>query len=312
MTSARSAIRNGGDSAWNRHFVSLKAAAAGWSADNVSRLSASLAYYAVFSLAPLLAILVAIIAMVYGREAAQHEISGGLAEWVGPQTAETIQSAVAQAGASKSSGIATIVIGFVALLFGASTVFGELKNSLNVIWEASVRPGRAVATIVRDRLLSFSMVLSVGFLLLISTVASAVLSGISQWLGSIVPIHPLVWKALDFCLSLTVISSLFAMIFRFLPNVVLRWRDVYPGALLAALLFTLGKSLMAWYLGTVATKSPFAGASFLVVVLVWVYYASGILFFGAEYTKALFLRRGNHLQADPNGLLLSDTGSNRS
>lgn len=296
-----------------RHHVRLglkdfafiaKDAALAWSADNASRLSAALAYYAIFSLAPLLVIVIAIVGLIFGEEAARNQIAGEMSGWVGPDAARTIQDAVA-AMSSKAASTTALIIGFATLLFGASTFFGELKNALNEIWGVAIKPGTPIVTLIRDRILSFSMVLSIGFLLLVSLVVSSVVAAFSTWLAANLPLPASVWKVLDFLLSVTVITALFAMIFKRLPNVLLRWKDVLPGALLTALLFSFGKSLIAWYLGSSSAASPFAAAGSLIILLLWLYYASCILFLGAEFTKICTVRYGHPITPDKHATLVA-------
>jgi len=274
-----------------------------WSGDNATRLSAALAYYAVFSIAPILIIIIAVVALVFGREAAQGQIAGELSSWMGATAANDVQSWVAATGKSKSSGIWATVIGVAVLLLGASTFFGELKNALNAIWGITTKPGHTISALVRDKLLSFSMVLCIGFLLMMSLFISAVLAGISGWLTTIVAVHPIVWKSADLIVSFAVTTTLFALIFKILPNVVLGWRDVLPGALLTAALFAIGKSGIAWYLGNSATNSPFGAAGSVIIMLLGVYYLTCILFIGAEFTKVYLLRSGGKIVPNKFGML---------
>lgn len=270
----------------------LKEAAFGWVNDNAGRLSAALAYYAVFSIAPLLVIFVSIVGLVFGADAARGQVGTQLAGLVGQPAAETIQQAVAATGRSQAAGIWATLAGFLVLLLGASTVFGELKSALNMIWGVRVRPGRAIRTVIRDRFLSFSLVLSIGFLLLVSLAVSTALAALGDYLAGALPLPPLVWRMLDAVVSVTVISALFAMIYKILPDVVLRWRDVAAGAVFTALLFTAGKTVLAWYLGRNSMASAFGAAGALIVLLLWFYYATCILFLGAEVVKAWVRHRG--------------------
>lgn len=278
-----------------QYFGDIKAAAMDWMADDASRLSAALAYYAVFSIAPLLVILISIIGLVFGEDAAQGQVSDHVSSLVGDQSGEMIQSAVAATAQSREGGIWAMAVGTFFLLFGASRVFGEMKNSLNVIWGVQAKPGRAIKTMVRERILSFSLILGIGFLLLVSLVVSAALSGASSYLSEMFSLPPILWMAMDFVISVAVVASLFAILFKTLPDVVLRWRDVLPGAMLTALLFVFGKSGLAWYLGTAGLGSSYGAAGSLVVVLMWFYYATTILFFGAELVKVR-VRRGSGIQ----------------
>jgi membrane protein len=283
----------------------LKDAGLGWMRDNATRMSAALAYYAIFSIAPLLVIVVAIVGLVYGDEAAHGQVAGQVSSLVGETAGESIQAAVAATGRSTSTGVMAAVISFAVMLFGASTVFGELKTSLNAIWGVAAKPGRAIATLLHDRFLSFALVLCIGFLLLISLVVSAVVAGVSEFMGHALSIPPSVWRCVDFVTSLGVAVVLFAMIFKILPNVALRWRDVLPGAIFTAVFFAIGKAGIAWYLGTNSVASSFAAAGSVIVILLWVYYATCILFFGAEFAKAWMLRSGRTIVPDRHGMLLA-------
>jgi membrane protein len=269
----------------------LKEAGLGWVNDNASRLSAALAYYTVFSLAPLLVIVVFLIGLFYGEDAARGQVSGQLSELMGPAAAETIESAIAATGRMEKTGWIATATGVAVLLFGATSVFGELKNSLNHIWGVEVRPGRTIITLIRDRFLSFSLVLAVGFLLVASLLVSATISLASTYMNSFFALPPTVWQVTDFMVSLCITGVLFATIFKVLPNVILAWQDVAAGGLITALLFTIGKSILAWYLGTSSVATSFGAAGALVVILLWFYYATSILFFGAEFTKAWVRQR---------------------
>lgn len=281
----------------------LKDTVMAWSSDNATRLSAALAYYAVFSIAPILIIIIAIVALVFGREAAQGQIAGELSSWMGNSAANDVQSWVAATGQSKSSGIWATAIGVGVLLLGASTFFGELKNALNAIWGVTTRPGNTVSTLVRDKLLGVSMVLCIGLLLMTSLFISALITGLSGWLVTVVAVHPFVWKIVDLVISFSITTTLFALIFKILPNVHLTWRDVLPGALVTAGFFAAGKSIIAWYLGTSSVGSPFGAAGTVIILLLGVYYLTGILFFGAEFTKVYLLRSGGKIIPNRFGIL---------
>jgi membrane protein len=282
----------------------LKEAALGWIADSASRLSAALAYYTVFSLAPLLVIVVFLIGLFYGEDAARGQVSRELSSLMGPAAAETIESAIAATSRLEKTGWIATATGVVVLLFGATSVFGELKSSLNHIWRVQVKPGRTVVTLIRDRFLSFSLVLCVGFLLVASLLISAVLALLSTYMSGLFALPPSVWQVSDFFVSLGVTGVLFAMIFKVLPNVQLAWQDVLAGGLLTALLFTVGKSVLAWYLGTNSVASSFGAAGALVVILLWFYYTTTILFFGAEFTKAWVRQRVGRIIPQNNAYLV--------
>lgn len=282
----------------------LKETAAQWSHDDAMRRSAALAYYAIFSLAPLFILLTAIAGFALGEEAARSQIGTELTKLAGDQVGHAIQAVARNAG-RRSSGIIAASVGVLALLFGASGVFSELKASLNSIWGVAVKPGQTIFELARTRVLSFAMVLGIGFLLVLSLVVSAVIAGITTFLRQFLPIPGWVLASSDFALSLVVTAVLFAMIFKILPDVELRWRDVLLGAAGSALLFTIGKFLIGFYLGTSSVVSSYGAAGSAIVILLWVYYSSGILFFGAEFTKTLVRRRGCPIVPTANAALVN-------
>lgn len=283
----------------------LKEAASEWSGDNAMRLSASLAYYAIFSLAPLMIIIISIAGLVFGEEAARGQIAQQVRQLAGEQAGNAIQALIHGAG-QKSASIFAAVSGLIVLLFGASGVFGELKNALNTIWGVALKPGRSMMALIRDRFLSFGMVLGIGFLLLTSLVLSAALAALSVYLRGVFPLPKGLWPVGDFLVSFGFISLLFAMMFKFLPNVRIRWRDVWVGALGTALLFSIGKTLIGLYLGASSVASSYGAAGSVVILLLWVYYSSCILFYGAEFTKVYARRTGAAIEPGPDAMLLSD------
>jgi len=286
-------------------YALLNDAASGWSRDNAMRRSAALAYYALFSLAPLIVIVTAIAGILLGRRGARTEIAVEIGKLAGDQVARAIL-ALAHGAEKHRSGVVAASIGTVALLLGASGVFGELKSSLNSIWEVKVRKGATVATLARNRLLAFGMVLGIGFLMILSLVASTVIAGVATYLRRLLPIPGWILGASDFALSLAVLTVLFAMVFKFLPDVELRWRDVATGAFGSALLFNVGKFLLSIYLGTSGVASAYGAAGSAIVTLLWLYYSSAILFFGAEFTKALARHTGCKITPKPYAVPVSE------
>jgi len=284
----------------------LKDAASDWVDDGAMRLSSSLAYYAIFSLAPLLVILISMAGLVFGEEAARGELSHQIATLAGRAAGEAIQSAVQSSAARKATGVLATILSTALLLFGASTVFAELKDSLNTIWGVVVKPGRPLFTLLRDRFFSFSIVLAIGFLLLISLVISVLLAALARYMSGRFQLPPAVWQAWDFVISFAVVSGLFAMIFKLLPNVRLRWRDVWLGAVATSLLFTLGKLVIGYYLATSSIASSFGAAGSVVIVLAWIYYSACILFFGAEITKGYVRRFGSGIVPNSRAVLVDD------
>lgn len=290
-----------------RHLLPLlKEAAIGWVDDGAMRLSSSLAYYAIFSLAPLLVILISMAGLVFGEEAARGQLSQHIAVIAGKGAGEAIQAAVQSSAAHQSAGMLATVLSTALMLFGASTVFAELKDALNTIWGVVVKPGRPFFTLVRDRFFSFSIVLAIGFLLLISLVISVLLAALGQYMSGRFQLPPAVWQVWDFTISFVVVSALFALIFKLLPNVVLRWRDVWLGAIATSLLFTLGKLVIGYYLATSSIASSFGAAGSVVLVLAWIYYSACILFFGAEITKFYAREFGSGVVPNSRAVLVDD------
>src|SRR5947209_839088 len=256
-----------------------------WSEHQAPRLGASVAFYSVLSFAPLLVLITAVIAIVFGQQSAQSELVHVARQWMGDKGAETVASLLKNAQ-KPSSGIFATIVAFSTLLFGASGVFGELHDALNIIWEVPPKTDAGVFALIKDKLFSFGMVLSVGFLLLVSLVLSAALAYIGHFFGHLVPMPPPVLEVLNFLLSFAVVTALFALMFKYVPNAEVSWRNVGVGAVGTALLFTVGKFLLGMYLGKASVGSPYGAAGSLVAVVVWIYYSAQIFFFGAEFTHA--------------------------
>jgi membrane protein len=275
----------------------LKDTAAKWSQDQAPRLGAALAYYATFSLAPLLVITVAISGLVLGRKAATDQIIAGIQGLVGEDSATTIQVMIAKSN-QPATGIITSLFGLAALLFGASGVFGELQQSLNAIWEIKRKPKRGLLATIKDKFFSFGMVLSTGFLLLLSLVISAGLAAVRNNVTGLMPGWDVIPQIMNFIISIAVITVLFALIFKYVPEAKIAWADVWIGAALTALLFTIGKALIGLYIGYSSLSSTYGAAASLVVILLWVYYSAQILFFGAEFTRVYAKTYGSCIRSD--------------
>lgn len=263
----------------------LKQTVVQWIEDNPFQLAAALSYYTLFSLAPLLIIVISVAGLAFGHEAAQDRIVETLQGLVGRDSAMAVQSIVQNASSKPEEGRFSSVMGVVLLLIGAGGVVGQLQTSLNTIWGVAPKPGQGVWGFIRQRFISFAMVLGIGFLLVVSLAASAVLTTLtqfaSQWFGA----TAFLAHALDLVLSFAFVTALFAMIYKFLPDVRIEWRDVIVGAALTSLLFTIGKILIGIYLGTSGVTSAYGAAGSLITVLLWVYYSSLIFFLGAEFTQ---------------------------
>jgi membrane protein len=276
-------------------FQLIKSAAREWSEDKASRLAAALAYYAAISLAPLIIIFTGITGWAFGRAAAANQIVGQIEGLVGHKSAQVIQNIIAQAN-KPASGIVSSVVGTVILLAGASGVFGALQDGLNTIWEVAPKPGRGVPRIIKDRFLSLTMVLGVGFLLLTSLIISAGLAVLGKYIAGILPLSWLALEILNLLVSFAVVATLFALIFKVLPDVEIAWSNVWIGACITSLLFTIGKFLIGLYLGRGTVGTAYGAAGSLVVILIWIYYSAQILFFGAELTKVYANRFGSHIK----------------
>jgi len=264
--------------------------------DRVPKLAAALAYYTAFSVAPIVLIVIAIAGLLFGADAARGAVSEELAALVGQKTAQVIEEILKNAWRPGSGVIAT-VLGVLGVLFGAAGVFGELQDSLNIIWKVQKKPGRGLRGTVKDRFLSFGMVAGIGFLLLVSLVLSAGLEAAGRSiLGSQAGA---LLEAVQQLVSLGVITLLFAFAFKVLPDARTRWKDVWVGALLTAVLFTAGKFLIGLYLGRSSVGSSFGAAGSLAVFLLWVYYSSQIFFFGAEFTKVYADTHGEPARPKP-------------
>lgn len=290
---------------WQAIWTITRDTAKDWVEDGASRLAASLAFYTLLSLAPLVVITVAITGMVLGPEAARGQIAGELGSIVGSDAAKGIETVVAHAQSPAAGSLAAIV-GVITLFVGASGVFGELQYALNRIWEVRAKPGRGIWGEVKDRFFSFTMVLGVAFLLLVSLILSAVLSAVGRGFTGALPGGELVWQIANFSLSFAMITGLFALIYKVVPDAEVRWADVWLGAAVTALLFTIGKSLLGIYLGKASIASSYGAAGSLVVLVVWVYYSAQILFFGAEFTQVQARYRGREIEPSGKGVALRE------
>ncbi len=276
-------------------FQILRATFKEFSKDKALRLAAALAYYAAFSLAPLIIIAVALAAMFFGEDAVRGRLDEELSYNLGSSGAAAIQDMVAHARRSDGGWLGSIV-GVAILIFGAGGVFGQLQDALNALWGVEPKPGRSFARALRERFMSFGMVLGTGFLLLVSMVVSTVLASVSRYTGELVHLPTGIWEAVSGVASFAVVTLLFAAIFKVLPDAKVQWRHVWAGAIFTATLFVIGKSILAWYLGRQATESSYGAAGALALVLLWVYYSSLILLFGAEFTQVWANWRGHPIE----------------
>lgn len=262
----------------------VKAAFSSWRDDYAPSMGAALAYYTMFSIAPLLLIVISTAGLVFGEDAVRGEIFGQLQGLMGDQGAKAVQGLLESVSEPKE-GIAGAVIGTVLLLIGATTVFGELQDAFDRIWRAPDKDKNGgLWRLIRSRLLSFGIILGIGFLLMVSLVFSAAIAALGKWWGPFFANLELVATVINFLVSFALMTAAFAMLYKFMPRVKIHWRDVWAGAAVTALLFTIGKVLIGLYIGKSAISSGFGAAGSLVVVLVWVYYSAQIFLLGAEFT----------------------------
>jgi membrane protein len=264
-----------------------------WIDDEPFALAAALSYYTLFSLAPLLTIAIAIAGFFFGQEAAQNRVVETSQGLVGQESAQAIQEMIRNANEKPAAGIISTIFGVIALLFGAGGVVGQLQTSLNKVWGVAPKPGQGIWGFIRQRFISFAMVLSIGFLLLVSLVVSAALASVSTLLSHVLGGMTILAHALDLLVSFGFVTLLFALIYKYLPDAEIRWRDVWIGAALTSALFTIGKSLIGLYLGSSGVTSVYGAAGSLITVLLWVYYSSLIFFLGAEFTQVYAAEYGS-------------------
>jgi membrane protein len=272
-----------------RKLVSLlKKSAKDWIDDDAPRQSAALAFYTILSLSPLVILGLKIASIFINRSAVQSHLLSEVQGMAGIDARNEVQALLASAR-KIPGGITATTLGFITLLFGASGVFGELRSALNNIWDAPLRSESSVWRLVRERLFSFAMVLSVGFILLVSLVASAVLDAISKFFTRLLPLPDGALVAFNFAASFCGIAILFALIFRYLPETRVEWKDVRLGAVMTAIFFTIGKTLLSLYLGRMTPGSAYGAAGSLVAVVIWVYYSAQVFMLGAEFTHVHML-----------------------
>jgi membrane protein len=276
-----------------------------WQEDKAPRLAAALAYYTAFSLAPILVIAIAVVGVVFDRQAAREQVVRQINSLAGPQGAELVDSML-NAAQDMGENVLATVFGLLALIFGATGVFGQLQDALNTMWEVAPKPQKGITGFIKKRFFSFTMVVGVGFLLLVSLAISAALSALSEWSVGLLPGLEAVMQGINFVVSLLVITLLFALVFKYVPDAEIAWWDVWLGAGVTALLFTIGKLLIGLYLGNTDVTEGFGAAGALVVILLWVYYSAQISFFGAEFTQVYANAYGSRVVPDEDAVALSE------
>jgi membrane protein len=274
-------------------FHIFRATVSEWNADNVQRMGAALAYYTIFSLAPLLVISIAIAALVFGEKAAQGEMLAQIQGFIGRDNAKAIQTMI-QSAQKPAHGTIAAILGLGVLLWGASSVFTEMHDALNMIWDVDLNAQSGIWSLVKARFLGFGMVLAIGFLLLVSLLLSAATSGLAEYIEARLAVPVALFHVLDLIVSMLVITALFAMIFKILPDLKIAWNDVWVGAVLTAILFAAGKFAIGFYIGKSVSASAYGAAASLVIVVMWIYYSALILYFGAEFTHIFANEFGSH------------------
>jgi membrane protein len=272
-------------------WLLLKDSAVAWDSDNVATQGAALAFFSVFSLSPLLILVLVLSSLGFGQQAANGHLVAQIRGLIGDEGANFVQTLIANAYTSDPS-ILTTIGAVVMLLLGASAVFVQLRDSLNTIWRVQQKPSGTIRAFLRGRLLSFAMIIGVGFLLLVSLVSSAILAVMSNYLSNLFAVLAGVVSVLDFLVSFVGITIMFAFMFKFVPAATVKWRDAWIGAAVTTLLFSIGKLLIGLYLGNGAIGSTFGAARSLVVIMLWAYYSSQIILFGAEFTRLCAARFG--------------------
>jgi membrane protein len=283
----------------------LKTTVVEWIDDNAARVAAALAFYTLLSMAPLVLLSVALLGTLMGESDARSRILSEVGSVVGPQAAGAL-SAVVSSAAHSDSGFISSVVGIAVLLVGASGVFGELQYALDTIWGVKPKPGRGIMGVIKDRLFSFSMVIGVAFVLLVSLVISTILSSMGRVVADALPGGAILWQCVNLAVSVGVITVLFAIIFKVVPDIEIRWRDVLVGAFVTATLFSIGKYVLGLYLGTSSVASSYGAAGSVVALVVWVYYSSQLVFLGAEFTQVFARRYGCEIRPSRNAVFVDE------
>lgn len=282
-----------------------------WSDDKASRLAAALAYYTIFSLAPLLVLVIAITGLLWQKDVVRTQILHQVQGLVGAQGAAFVGNLVNSKG-TFGQGIFATIVGVITLILGALGVFGALQDSLNTIWDVEEKKTRGffqgIKRLVMDRLISFTMVLGIGFLLLVSLVISTGLTAVQNGLANMLPFSQVWVQVINLAISVGVITVLFAFLFKFLPDAKIAWRDVWLGAFMTALLFSIGKTLIGLYLGSSNVASSYGAAGSLIILLLWIYYSAQIFFFGAEFTQVYANHYGSRIVPEANAVSTKQAG----
>ena len=289
-----------------RFYTLLKQTVMNWLDDYAPSMGAAIAFYTVFSLAPLVIIVIGVAGFFWGREAVQGQLFDQVSAMVGTEGGKAVESVVLGAQ-EPAQGIAATVISVVMLVIGSTTVFSELQSALDRIWKVSPKKQSGIWALIRARLLSFGLILTLAFLLIVSLVVSTALAALGSWLGGGVPGWAMLLQAANAAVTLGILTLLFGMIYRFMPQVSVAWRDVWAGAFVTAVMFEIGKFLIGLYMAKASIASSYAAAGSLVVVLIWVYYAAQVFLLGAEFTRVYAQAHGSRKEPSPGSPAISDT-----
>lgn len=273
----------------------LKATGANWMNDHAQRLGAALAFYTILAVSPLFVIVFFIVDLWLNTTSAQAQIFHQISDLIGPKGAQALQTILVNPH-QPARGVIASTIAIVTLLITATGLFLELQDDLNLIWGVEAKPGQGLRGFIKNRLLSFAMIVGVGFLLLVSLLVSAALAALNKYFSGMIPVAAVLWQVVNVLVSLGVITLLFAMIYKVLPDVKVAWREVWVGSIITALLFTAGKYMLGMYLGRSAVTSAYGAAGSAVIILLWVYYSAQILFLGAEFTQVYACRFGRKME----------------
>jgi membrane protein len=274
----------------------LKEAFNGFMQDKGLKLSASLSYYTIFSMAPLLLLIISLAGFFFGREASEGRIFSEINGLIGNEAAAQVQQIISNLELSGNS-VTSIIIGIITLIIGATTVFGEIQDSINIIWKVKAKPKKGWLKMIKDRVRSGSIIVSLGFLLIVSLIVNGAMAAINNFLKARFPDFTLVViNIANIAISFGVITVLFGVIFKVLPDAKIKWKHVRAGAFFTACLFMLGRYIISIYITTTGAGSPYGAAGSLIIILLWVYYTAAILYFGAEFTRAYAIFRGSRIE----------------
>ena len=273
-----------------------------WQEDKASRIAAALAYYTVFSISPLLVIAIAIAGAFFGQETAREQITSQITALAGEDAVKPVLMALNNMTQPKIRGVASL-ISIAILLLGASGIFAQLQDALNTVWKVKPQPGQGVLPFIRKRIASFFMVLAIGFLLILSLILSAVVSTLSRFKVDFLPGSAILWENLDFIVSLGLMTFIFCLMFKYVPDVKVAWKDVFVGSVITAVLFLFGKFLLGLYLGGGSLGSAYGAAGSLIVLLAWIYYSAQIILLGAEFTQVYARMYGSKIRPSKHSLV---------